>query len=62
MKYINRKKHPNEIFDAPSLYWNGSPNNETKILITSEPILKTYSVVPENSFIVVPHSRIIERK
>lgn len=59
-KYINEKIHPGKTIDAPSLYWNGKPSN--KILITSEPILKTYSIIPENSFIVVPHSHLLERK
>lgn len=54
-KYLNKRLHPNEIFEAQSLYWNGSLENERKLLITSEPIMKTYSVIPENSFIVVPH-------
>lgn len=54
-KYLNKRQHPKEKFEAQSLYWNGSLENETKLLITSEPIMKTYSVIPENSFIVVPH-------
>lgn len=60
-KFINQKVHVGETIDAPSLYWNGCPDRN-KILVTSEPIMKTYSIIPENSFIVIPHREILERK
>ena len=49
---FNRNKR---IF-APSLYFNGT-HNEHKLLISSEPIMETYSIVPTHTVICVDHNK-----
>jgi len=54
--HINRKKYPGETIPVLSLFWNGPLERDCQILITSEPIMRTYYPIQEGAIVIIPHA------